>query len=112
MNLLLLLEMAAGDDVERVVVQAGDDGLTASALLRRAWAAAALLDQPSSLAFVGTNDLALPIALFAAAAAGVPFVPLNYRLGFEQLGELLDRLEGSVVVAENEIADALRARGH
>ena len=94
MNLLLLLEMAAGGDADRVVVQAGDDSLTALALQRRAWAAAALLDETSSLAYVGTNCLALPIALFAAAAAGVPFAPLNYRLGVEQLGELLDRLGG------------------
>lgn len=66
----------------------------------------------SALAYVGTNGLAFPIGLFAAAAAGVPFVPLNYRLSVDQLDELLAPLGDTLVVAEGEAAAALAARGH
>src|ERR687891_466885 len=61
----------------------------------------------SALAYVGTNGLALPIGLFAAAAAGVPFVPLNYRLGHDQLHDLLVPLGDVVAGAEGTAADAL-----
>ena len=61
---------------------------------------------------MGTNGLAFPIGLFAAAAAGVPFVPLNYRLSHDQLHDLLAPLGDTLVVAEGEVAAALAARGH
>jgi acyl-CoA synthetase (AMP-forming)/AMP-acid ligase II len=61
---------------------------------------------------VGTNGLAFPIGLFAAAAAGVPFVPLNYRLSDHQPHDLLAPLGDTLVVAEGEVAAALAARGH
>ena len=38
------------------------------------------------------------MALFGAAGAGVPFIPLNYRLGAEQLAAQLDAHPGSLVV--------------
>jgi acyl-CoA synthetase (AMP-forming)/AMP-acid ligase II len=66
----------------------------------------------SALAYVGTNGLAVPIGLFAAAAAGVPFVPLNYRLSHDQLHDMLVPLGDTLVVAEGEVAAALAARGH
>ena len=34
----------------------------------------------ASVIYVGENHSFLPVALFAAAWAGVPFVPANYRL--------------------------------
>ena len=70
MNLLLLLDMAASGGGERIAVQVGDERLTAEDLLRAAWAGAALVKDASAVAYVGTNHLAFPIALFAAAAAG------------------------------------------
>ena len=112
MNLLLLLDMVAAGRGEEVAVQAAGDRLTAAELLSAAWAAAEVADGADALAYVGTNGLAFPIGLFAAAAAGVPFVPLNYRLGHDQLHDLLAPLGGTVVIAEDDAADALRARGH
>ncbi len=112
MNLLLLLDMAAAGDPDRVAVQAGDERLTTSELLRAAWAGAALAEGAGTLAFVGTNSVAFPTALFAAAAAGIPFSPLNYRLPDEQVGELIARLERPLVVAGRDRVDALRALGH
>jgi acyl-CoA synthetase (AMP-forming)/AMP-acid ligase II len=112
MNLLLLLDMVAAGRGDEVAVQAGDDRLTAAELLAAAWAGARVAAGASALAYVGTNGLAFPIGLFAAAAAGLPFVPLNYRLSDEQLHALLAPLGDTLVVAEGEVGDALAARGH
>ncbi len=112
MNLLLLLDMAAAGRGDEVAVQAGDDRLTAAELLAGAWSGAEVAAGASALAYVGTNGLAFPVGLFAAAAAGVPFVPLNYRLSDDQLHDLLAPLGDTLVVAEGEAAAALAARGH
>ena len=112
MNLLLLADMAAAGRADEVALQAGGETLTAAELLAGAWAGAALADGADVLAYVGTNGLAFPLGLFAAAAAEVPFVPLNYRLSDEQLHELLEPLGRALVVAEGEVGDHLAARGH
>ncbi|HEY8544753.1 MAG TPA: fatty acid--CoA ligase family protein [Acidimicrobiales bacterium] len=112
MNLLLLLDMAAAGRGDEVAVEAGGDRLTAGELLTGAWAGARILGEAPGLAFVGTNGLALPLGVFAAAAAGVPFVPLNYRLGHDQLHDLLVPLGDVLVVAEGAAAGALAGRGH
>jgi acyl-CoA synthetase (AMP-forming)/AMP-acid ligase II len=111
-HLLLLLDMVAGVRGDETAVQAGDDRLSAAELLASAWAGAAVAEGASALAYVGTNGLAFPIGLFAAAAAGVPFVPLNYRLSDDQVHDLLVPLGDTVVVAEGPAAAALAARGH
>jgi acyl-CoA synthetase (AMP-forming)/AMP-acid ligase II len=112
MNLLLLLDMAAAGRGDDMAVQAGGEHLTAGELLAGSWAGAASVDGAEALAYVGTNGLAFPLGLFAAAAAGVPFVPLNYRLGEAQLHDLLVPLGDVLVVAEGDIGPALAARGH
>jgi acyl-CoA synthetase (AMP-forming)/AMP-acid ligase II len=112
MNLLLLLDMVAAGRGDEVAVQAGDDRLTAGGLLAGAWAAARTVGDAAALAYVGTNGLAFPLGLFAAAAAGVPFVPLNYRLSVDQLDDLLAPLGDTLVVAEGDAGDRLAARGH
>jgi acyl-CoA synthetase (AMP-forming)/AMP-acid ligase II len=112
LNLLLLLDMAAAGRGDAVAVELGDDRLTAAELLQAAWAGAEVVGDATALAYVGTNHLAFPIGVFAAAAAGVPFSPLNYRLGEEQLHQLLARLGTPVVVAEGAVGAALRTRGH
>jgi acyl-CoA synthetase (AMP-forming)/AMP-acid ligase II len=112
-NLLLLLDMVAGAGGDGTAVQAGEDRLSAAELLSCAWSAAGPAEGASALAYVGTNGLAFPIGLFAAAAAGVPFVPLNYRLAGDQLHEMLVPLGDTLVVAEGDaLADDLAARGH
>ncbi len=112
MNLLLLLDMAAAGRGDEVVAQAGDQRITANELLAGAWAGAQVVAGAPALAYVGTNSLAVPIGLFAAAAAGVPFVPCNYRLSDDQLHDLLAPLGDVLVIAEGQVRDALAARGH
>lgn len=74
----MLLEMAADGFGDRVAV--GD--LTYAALLDAARARAAEIEGGGTRALVvlDVNSAAIPIGLFGAALAGVPFVPLNYRL--------------------------------
>ncbi len=113
MNLLLLLDMAAASaGGDETAVQVDGDRLVASQLLGAAWRASRLAAGASALAYVGTNGLAFPIALFASAGAGVPFVPLNYRLGVDQLHDLLAPLGDVAVIASGAPAEHLRARGH
>ena len=102
MNLSLLLEMASSASDERIAVVSGEVALTAvelDAAARRV--AARFLDMSATgVVYCGTNDVSFPIALFAAAYAGIPFIPLNYRLGAEQLQPLVEANAGAVVVAE------------
>jgi acyl-CoA synthetase (AMP-forming)/AMP-acid ligase II len=111
-NLLLLLDMAAAGRGGATAVQAGSDTLSAAELLTSAWTGAGLVAGKDAVAYVGPNGLALPVALFAAAAAGVPFVPLNYRLGADQLDSMLRPLGDVVVVGEGRTCEALAGRGH
>jgi len=102
-NLSLLLEMAASTLDDRVAVVSGDVSLTYAGLDAAARRVAAKLVEEGAegLVYCGTNDASFPIALFAAAYAGVPFIPLNYRLGDEQLAPLVQANSGAMVVAEN-----------
>jgi acyl-CoA synthetase (AMP-forming)/AMP-acid ligase II len=98
----LVLEMAASGFGERLAVGARGGGLTYEELDRRSRAGAvALLDSGARhVVYLGANADAFPVALFAGARAGLPFVPLNYRLGDEQLGAVLDALEEPFVIAD------------
>src|SRR5260370_41862657 len=87
MNVTLLLDMAADGFADRVVVGRRQDGMSAARLRGVSASAAAELRSAgaSALVYLAVNGPALPVALFAAARAGIPLVPLNYRLGPAQL---------------------------
>lgn len=99
----MLLEMAAEGFGERVVSGTSTTGMTAADLLARARAGAAELRarDARALLYLTVNSLAFAVALFSAAYAGIPFVPLNYRLGDEQLEGLLANHPGSVGISDN-----------
>src|SRR3546814_15832430 len=81
MSILMLLTMAVELDPDRVAVTSGDEQLTYGALLERSLATGELLrrDGADHMALPDLNTTAFPVALFGAAAAGVPLAPLNYR---------------------------------
>ncbi|MFA1546043.1 class I adenylate-forming enzyme family protein [Actinomadura chokoriensis] len=91
MNVTMLLDMAADGFGDRIVVGSRNGGLTASRLRAAASGAAALIRESGADAvlYLAVNGPAFPVAMFAAAFAGVPLVPVNYRLGEEQLARLL-----------------------
>ena len=106
MNLSTLLEMVADGAEDRIVVGSRHGGLSARELLNRSRRLAALL-QPKGvdqLGLLDVNSEAVPIALFGAALAGIPFAPVNYRLADDRLDVVLQRLVPGFIVAG---ADAL-----
>ncbi|HEY9562213.1 MAG TPA: class I adenylate-forming enzyme family protein [Nocardioides sp.] len=94
MSILMLLTMAVELDPDRVAVTSGDEQLTYGALLERSLATGELLrrDGADHMALLDLNTTAFPVALFGAAAAGVPLAPLNYRLAEDRLTEAVSRL--------------------
>ncbi len=112
MNLTMLLEMAASGFGDRVAIQNGSEKLTYSELLAAAGNTAHRLREGGAerMAVLDVNSLAVPIGLFAAAWAGVPFVPLNYRLTGSELDRLIERISPCYLVAEPERVDALSNR--
>jgi len=111
---MMLLDMAVSGFGDRTAVGAGETSLTYAELYRRAGVAAAHLqsDGVAHLAFVGANAPAFPVAVFAAAWAGIPVIPVNYRLGAAQVRELLDQHPDTLVVADETTRHALAGCGH
>jgi acyl-CoA synthetase (AMP-forming)/AMP-acid ligase II len=107
----MLLDMAADGFGDRVAVGARGAGPTFADLQDRARRAARWIADRGveNLVLVDTNSEAVPILLFGAGLAGVPFAPLNYRLADAQLGALLARTAPSVAVVEDGVAGRVRA---
>lgn len=102
MNVSMLLEMVASAGHRAVVTQDGRS-LSAPELLRLARSAADRFRRYPSVLYLGTNHLAYPVALFGAALAGVPFVPLNYRLGEQQLTQLREHHPGALQLDQSDL---------
>jgi acyl-CoA synthetase (AMP-forming)/AMP-acid ligase II len=108
MNIALILEMAASGG-DRPAVTADGRSLSAARLLDLARAAAGRFRDYPAVLYLGTSHLAYPVALFGAALAGVPFVPLNYRLGGQQLDSLRARHPGALVLGPDDLDGLLVA---
>jgi acyl-CoA synthetase (AMP-forming)/AMP-acid ligase II len=106
----LLLDMAASGHGDRPAVSAGGESLTYTDLGRLAAAGAELIGRigADAVVYVGPSHPAFPVALFAAGAAGVPFIPLNYRLGRDQLEALLAAHPHALVVTDEKWISDLR----
>ncbi len=112
MNLMMLLEMATDGFGDRVAVQNGATRLTYAELFAAAGAAARTVSASGAerLAVLDVNSLAVPVGLFAAAWAGLPFVPLNYRLTGAELDALLGSIAPAYLVTDGERVGTLRDR--
>ncbi len=112
MNLTMLLEMAAAAHGDRVAVQCDGETLRYEELFAAAGAAAHGLRSSGAahLALLDVSSLAAPVALFAAARAGLPYVPLNYRLSGGEVDALLDRIAPATLVTDPERVSSFSAR--
>jgi acyl-CoA synthetase (AMP-forming)/AMP-acid ligase II len=102
----MILEMAASAG-DRPAVATENGSLSAAELLGLAGAAAERFRAHPAVLYLGANHLAYPVALFGAAQAGIPFIPLNYRLGEQQLGGLLARHPGALVLRQDDLGGLL-----
>ncbi|MGH9025692.1 MAG: class I adenylate-forming enzyme family protein [Acidimicrobiia bacterium] len=102
MDLALLLDMAVRDAPDRhAITDADGTTLTRGELMTAARRAATRFSAlgASRIGYLATNGRALPVSLFGAAQAGVPFVPINYRLSDEQLADVIAREPSMALVA-------------
>jgi acyl-CoA synthetase (AMP-forming)/AMP-acid ligase II len=104
LSLTLLLEMAVSGHADRIALGTRAAGLTFGGLGRNAAGGATLLRRRDArhVVFAGRNGPGFPQLLFASAIAGIPFVPVNYRLAREQLLEMIADLDRPLVVADAE----------
>jgi acyl-CoA synthetase (AMP-forming)/AMP-acid ligase II len=105
MTIAMLLDMARGAYGERIALgPRSGGGLSFEEVGTRVAAGAAAIKASGAerVAFVGMNGPAFPVILFAAASAGVPIAPLNYRLSAEQLRSQIGQL-GAVLVIADEV---------
>jgi len=113
MNLSLILQMAAEAEPERIGLVCDSRRWSYGALLRAAQGAATCFSE-SGCAYVALLDEsseAAPIALFGAALAGIPYVPLNYRLADADLAALLKRVAPAWVIGDAERVRRLDPEG-
>ena len=113
MNIMMLLEMASATFPERVAFLDGSSGqsLTYEQLFNAAGRRAASLREHgcSRMAMLDVSTLATPLSLFASAWAGVPYVPLNYRLTDPEIEALLQRVTPAYLVTDSDRAPRLGA---
>jgi fatty-acyl-CoA synthase len=108
-HLSTLLEMAAEAFGDRYAYgPRGAGGLTYGELLERArragtWAASRGVQQ---VGLVDVSSDVVPTLLFGTGYAGVPFVPINFRLADDKLRAILARTAPSAIVVD----DPVRAR--
>ncbi len=113
MNISLLLQMAADAGPERIGLVCEGRRWSYGELLRAARGAAEIFaaNGASHVALLDESSEAAPIALFGAALAGIPYVPLNYRLADEDLAALIGRIAPACVIGDVERARRLGRDG-
>ncbi len=105
----MTLEMAAECHPQRIAISSNGTQLTCSALLAAARAASQIIRE-AGVEYVGMLDInspAVPIALYASAYAGVPYVPLNYRLTGAELEGLLARITPALLITDAPVVAPL-----
>jgi acyl-CoA synthetase (AMP-forming)/AMP-acid ligase II len=109
---MMLLEMAAQGMGEREAVVCDGDRFTSAQLYEAAGRISRRIRSSGAahLSLLDTSSPAVPLALFSAAWAGVPFVPLNYRLTGSEVDALIERVKPVLLVAGDERASAFRGR--
>ena len=102
MNISIILAMAAQTDPERIALVCDGQRWSYEALHSAATGAARSIrdSRASHVAQLDESSEASAIALFGAAIAGVPYVPLNYRLADIDLGALLGRIAPAYAIGD------------
>lgn len=112
MNIMMLLEMAAAGFGDRIAFTSYNtdasecEQLSYQQLFDAAGIAAQQIQasKAARVAVIDISSLALPIALFGSGWAGVPYVPINYRLTEPEIAALLARVKPAYLVTDSERA--------
>lgn len=112
MNLSTILDMAAEACGERIALVDGARRMSYVELRDAALACAQYLhaSRARAVAMLDVNGAAAPVALFAAAYAGLPYVPLNYRLTRAEINELIERITPAYLIVGADYAELPEAR--
>lgn len=112
MNIATILDMAAEAFGERIAVVSGDTRMSYAELRAAARRAAGVIRNSNAayVALLDVNSPAAPVAIFAAAYAGVPYVPLNYRLTRAEINELVARVAPAYLITSAEYRPLLDLR--
>src|SRR5436853_7772981 len=107
----MLLERSVEAMPDRLAVGGRRGGLTYAGLLARTRRIAAVVGESVAerLVTVGQNSPLMPALLYGSGLAGVPFVPVNYRLADAALRAVLARAAPGVAVVDEDAVD--RASG-
>ncbi len=111
MHLSSMLDMVESGCSDRSLLGTGDEQLTGGDLARLARAGATTVGDRGAVVYVGESHPHLPVALFAAAVAGVPYVPINYRLEDAQLRDLVGAQTDALVLTDAPTAARLDGLG-
>jgi long-chain acyl-CoA synthetase len=112
MNISMILDMAAEAFGDRVAVVCGSERYTYAELRDKALRAATRI-KASGATYVALLDVAspaAPVAIFGAAYAGLPYVPLNYRLTAPEINELVARIAPALMITSAEYRKLLEPR--
>lgn len=114
MNIALILQMAGDTAPDRTALTCDGAHWTYGELLNAARGAGALFSNSGvrHVALLDEGSEAAAIALFGAAFAGIPYVPLNYRLADIDLTAQLDRIAPALVIGDDARARRLRGDVH
>ena len=108
MNISMFLQMAAEACPDRNALTSHGVHYTYADLWNRAQTAARLIRESGRhyVAVLDTSSPAVPVAMMGAALAGVPYVPLNYRLARQQLDALVARIQPAYLVVDDANMEA------
>jgi acyl-CoA synthetase (AMP-forming)/AMP-acid ligase II len=109
LSISLLLEMATSGDPDRVAVVDGDTRFTTGELSELADGGAGVIAASGAqhVAYIGAGGILQPLLIFAAARAGLPYTPINYRLSADGIQELVGRLPDPLVIVDERYRDML-----
>ncbi len=111
---MMLLEMAVGGFGHRVAFTdpASHTSITYQELYDAAGAAAHDIRASGAgrVAMLDVSNLSVPVALFASGWAGVPYVPINYRLTGDEIDALLTRVRPAYLITDEDRLAKFRDR--
>ncbi|TJY58937.1 acyl--CoA ligase [Sinimarinibacterium sp. CAU 1509] len=112
MNISTILDMAAEAFGDRIGVVCGDERMSYTELRETAYAAAQRIKASGAqyLVLLDVNSPAATVAVFAAAYADVPYVPLNYRLTPTEINELIERASPAYLITSAELRAKIQPR--